>query len=81
MGESSLHAFLKKIGKAFLLNQGCFLVDTEVALSRTESIHELDNHRVVDVLGVVKGFSRREKRQLIIILDFKLKDLRLGRIS
>jgi hypothetical protein len=64
LGESSLHAFLKKIGKAFLLNQGCFLVDTEVALSRTESIHELDNHRVVDVLGVGERFFKARKETI-----------------
>ena len=51
-GESPLHSFLKRVGSAFLVNQGCFLVDTEVPLSRTGRTHELDDHRVVDVCGV-----------------------------
>jgi hypothetical protein len=55
-GESPLHSFLKKMGAAFLLNQGCFLVDTEVPLSRTGQTHELDDHRVVDVCGVGERF-------------------------
>lgn len=54
--ESSMHAFLKRVGSAFLLNQGCFLVDTEVPLSRTGRIHRLDDHRVVDVCGVGERF-------------------------
>jgi hypothetical protein len=60
MGESQLHAFLKKVGSAFLINQGCFLVDTEVPLSRfgQRRIHELDEHHVIDVCGVGERFVR-----------------------
>jgi hypothetical protein len=60
LGESDLHAFLKKIGVSFLLNQGCFLVDTEVPLSRfgQRRIHELDEHQVIDVCGVGEHFVK-----------------------
>jgi hypothetical protein len=60
VGESGLHAFLKKVGAAFLLNQGCFLVDVEVPLSRfgQRRIHELDDHHVIDVCGVGERFVR-----------------------
>lgn len=60
MVESGLHAFLKRVGAAFLLNQGCFLVDTEVPLSRMGRTHELDDHRVVDVCGVGERFFEAE---------------------
>jgi hypothetical protein len=48
------------VGAAFLLNQGCFLVDTEVPLSRfgQRRIHELDEHHVIDVCGVGERFVR-----------------------
>lgn len=54
MGESPLHEFLKKVGAAFLYNQGCFTVATEVMLNRVgqRRIHELDGHDVIDVCGV-----------------------------
>ncbi|MGD2141936.1 MAG: hypothetical protein PVH79_00470 [Candidatus Bathyarchaeota archaeon] len=60
MGESRLHAFLKKVGVAFLLNQRCFLVDTEVPLSRfgQRRIHELDAHHIIDVCGVGERFVK-----------------------
>ena len=60
LGESELHAFLKKIGVSFLLNQDCFLVDTEVPLSRfgQRRIHELDEHHVIDVCGVGEHFVK-----------------------
>jgi hypothetical protein len=52
--------FLKKVGAAFLLNQGCFLVDIEVPLSRfgQRRIHELDEHHVIDVCGVGERFVK-----------------------
>ena len=48
------------MGAAFLINQGCFLVDTEVPLSRfgQRRIHELDEHHVIDVCGVGERFVR-----------------------
>jgi len=48
------------VGAAFLLNQGCFLVDTEIPLSRfgQRRIHELDEHHVIDVCGVGERFVR-----------------------
>jgi hypothetical protein len=60
LGESDLHVFLKKIGVSFLLNQGCFLVDTEVPLSRfgQRRIHELDEHHVIDVCGLGELFVK-----------------------
>ncbi|NQT08506.1 hypothetical protein HQ586_05460 [Candidatus Bathyarchaeota archaeon] len=66
MGESDLHGFLKRVGAAFLLNQGCFLVDTEVPLSRfgQTMLHDLDGHHVIDVCGVGERFFRlREGRE------------------
>ncbi|MBL7167842.1 hypothetical protein ISS40_04150 [Candidatus Bathyarchaeota archaeon] len=66
MGESDLHGFLKRVGAAFLINQGCFLVDTEVPLSRfgQTMLHDLDEHHVIDVCGVGERFFRlREGRE------------------
>jgi len=58
--ESALHGFLKVVGKAFLMNQGCFLVDTEVSLSRfgQTRLHDLDGHHVIDVCGVGERFKK-----------------------
>ena len=58
MGESDLHAYLKQVGAAFLMNQGCFLVDTEVPLCRygQQIIHDLDGHHIVDVCGIGERF-------------------------
>ena len=66
MVESDLHGFLKKVGAAFLINQDCFLVDTEVPLSRfgQTMLHDLDEHHVIDVCGVGERFFRlREGRE------------------
>ena len=65
LGESDLHAYLKKVGAAFLVNRGCFLVDTEVPLSRTAQTHELDDHRVVDVVGVGERFFAARASTLV----------------
>jgi hypothetical protein len=48
------------VGSAFLLNQGCFLVETEVPLCRfgQTMLHDLDCHRVIDVCGVGERFFR-----------------------
>lgn len=60
--ESRLHGFLKKVGVAFLLSQGCFMVGTEVSLSRfgQRRLGDLDARYVIDVCGV--GERRREVR-------------------
>jgi len=60
--ESPLHGFLKKLGMAFLLNQGCFIVDTEVPLTvlGQRRLHDLDDHHVIDVCGVGEGFFAAE---------------------
>jgi len=54
MGETAMHLFLKQVGRLFLLNQGCHTVETEVALNQLgiQRLGELDNKKVVDVLGV-----------------------------
>lgn len=56
--ESRLHGFLKKVGMAFLINQGCFLVDTEIPLTMfgQRRLHDLDGHHVIDVCGVGERF-------------------------
>jgi len=66
MVESPLHAFLKKVGMAFLYNQGCFMVDTEVELNHVglRRFTELDNHTVIDVCGVGEKFFTHGKRQI-----------------
>ena len=68
MGESDLHTYLKQVGAAILMNQDCFLVDTEVPLCRygQQMIHDLDDHHIVDVCGVGERF-------------YNLKDTSLGR--
>jgi hypothetical protein len=77
MAESPLHGFLKKVGVAFLLNQGCFLVDTEVPLGRLGSSHELDGHHVIDACGVGERFFRPRERSLSDFLgvrrDYEVK--------
>lgn len=70
VGESPLHAFLKSVGSAFLFNQGCFLVDTEVSLSRTGKTHELDNHLVIDICGVGERYFQAKKELLV---DYELQ--------
>lgn len=69
VSESPLHAFLKRVGSAFLVNQDCFLVDTEVSLSRTGHTHELDNHLIIDICGVGERYFQAEKE---LLTDYKL---------
>lgn len=64
VGESSIHIFLKQVGRLFLLNQGCHTVETEVRLNQLglQRLDTLDNKKIVDVLGVglrYKPISRR----------------------
>jgi len=67
MGETAIHLFLKQVGRLFLLNQGCHTVETEVALNQLglQRLDELDNKKVVDVLGVglrYRPLGRTEER-------------------
>jgi len=75
-GESPRHAFLKQVGKLWLYNQLCHSVETEVALNHLGLLRycELDNKKVVDVVGVgLKYFDyRRRKIQDEGYRDFKL---------
>jgi hypothetical protein len=50
---------------AFLYNQGCHLVDTEIKLNQLglNRFSDLDNHSVIDVLGIgLKYFSHGRRR-------------------
>ena len=51
---------------AFLLNQGCFMVDTEVKLNRVglSRFDELDSHTVIDICGVGEKFFPHNKRRI-----------------
>lgn len=51
MTETELHKFLKDVGMAFLYNQNCFLVATEVHV-RPRRLNQLDRHFIIDVCGV-----------------------------
>ena len=49
MGESPRHMYLKQVGKLWLYNQMCHMVDVEVKLNQL-GLHrylELDNKKVV----------------------------------
>ena len=52
--ESPEHKHLKNVAVLWLLNQGCFLADMEVALSQVglKRYTELDNKTIVDAVGV-----------------------------
>ena len=58
MGESELHQLLKKVGVAYLHNQGCSMAAMEVGVVRDRGIekHELDNHHIMDVVGLSKKY-------------------------
>ena len=64
--ESPLHGFLKNVGMAFLYNQGCFMVETEVKLNHVglRRFMELDNHSVIDVCGVGEKFFPHVKKRI-----------------
>ncbi len=57
--ESTEHKHLKSVAILWLLNQGCFLTDTEVPLSQVglRRYTELDNKTVVDAVGVGLRFN------------------------
>ncbi len=76
MVESDLHRYLKNVGTIWLYNQMCYLVDTEVELNQL-GLHrylELDNKKVIDVVGVcLKYFPwKRRKIQDEIYDNFEL---------
>lgn len=76
MGESPRHMYLKQVGKLWLYNQMCHMVDVEVKLNQLGLLRylELDNHKVVDVIGVgLKYFPwKRRKIQDEEYDDFEL---------
>ena len=70
------HLFLKQVGKLWLYNQMCHMVDTEIKLNQLglERYLELDNKKVIDVIGVgLKYFPwKRRKIQDEEYDDFEL---------
>jgi hypothetical protein len=76
-GESPRHAFLKQVGKIWLYNQLCHSVETEIALNHLGLLRycELDNKKVVDVVGVGLKYLdyRRRKIQDEECVGFKLE--------
>jgi len=77
VGESELHQYLKQVGKLWLYNQMCYMVDAEIKLNNLGLLRylELDNKKVIDVVGVgLKYFPwSRRKIQDKFIDDFKLE--------
>ena len=65
MTESKKHSFLKDVGMAFLYNQNCFLVATEVHITslRRKITSHLDNHLIIDVCGVGEKYVPLHKRE------------------
>ena len=73
MPETETHKFLKKVGIAFLHNQKCFMMATEVYipryllyLTREERMmrHPLDKHNIIDVCGVGEKYIPYSKRPI-----------------
>lgn len=66
------------LGKAFLLNQGCHLVGTEIKLNNfgLKRYSDLDNHTIIDVCGVgLKYLPQGKKRiQQEGLINFELRD-------
>jgi len=53
MTETDLHKFLKDVGMAYLYNQNCFLVATEVHINPGgQRLDEVDRHFIIDVCGI-----------------------------
>ena len=77
MGESPRHLYLKQVGKLWLYNQMCHMVDTEVKLNQL-GLHrylELDNKKVIDVVGVGLKYFPWGKRK---IQDAEYDDFKLS---
>jgi hypothetical protein len=78
MGESPRHLYLKQVGKLWLYNQMCHMVDTEVKLNQL-GLHrylELDNKKVIDVVGVGLKYFPWGKRK---IQDDEYDDFKLSK--
>ncbi len=78
MGESPRHLYLKQVGKLWLYNQMCHMVDTEVKLNQL-GLHrylELDNKKVIDVVGVGLKYFPWGKRR---IQDAEYDDFKLSK--
>jgi hypothetical protein len=77
VGESPSHLYVKQIGTLWLYNQMCHMVDTEVKLNQLGLLRylELDNKKVIDVIGVgIKYFLwTRRKIQDELYDDFALE--------
>lgn len=58
---------MKYVGKAFLYNQGCYLVDTEIKLNHLglRRFQELDNHTIIDVCGVGLKYFPNQKKSIL----------------
>jgi hypothetical protein len=61
MVESPEHIHLKNVALLWLIQQGCFMVDKEVALSQIGLMRytEFDNKTIIDALGVAMRFSSK----------------------
>ena len=76
MGESPRHLYMKQVGKLWLYNQMCHMVDIEVKLNQLglNRFLELDNKKVIDVIGVgLKYFPWKQRK----IQDEKYDDFKL----
>ncbi|TRO55032.1 hypothetical protein E2P71_03330 [Candidatus Bathyarchaeota archaeon] len=77
MVESPSHMYLKQVGKLWLYNQMCHMVEEEVKLNQLGLLRylELDNKKVIDVVGVgLKYFPwKRRKIQDELYDDFELE--------
>jgi len=59
MPETDLHKLFKDIGMAYLYNQNCFLVATEVTVNPSRNLDtSLDKHIIIDVCGVGEKYTR-----------------------
>ena len=65
--ESLNHHYLKQVGKLWLYNQSCHMVDTEVKLNQLGLLRhlEIDNKKIIDVVGVgLKYYPWRSHRRI-----------------
>jgi hypothetical protein len=78
MGESPRHLYLKQVGKLWLYNQMCHMVDIEVKLNQLglNRFLELDNKKVIDVIGVGLKYFPWNKRK---IQDEEYDDFKLSK--
>ena len=64
MTETALHKFLKDVAMAYLYNQNCFLVATEVPINPGgQRLGALDQHFIIDVCGVGEKYVPLASRQ------------------